>query len=146
MKKIILGVGLLLLFRGNVFSFEAMSGNYYGQGIGLSSATNVNGDWLWYSTGNIIITYLQISSPGVNSNIFFQEVASTVAAGKFRVTSGSTLPYYTGLPTTQYTNGNGIWLGFQVSKSTGSGWTFATTGDKAAKIRVFYDYITPPNR
>jgi hypothetical protein len=164
MRKIAVFIVGLMLFGSSLFAAgndEGVTGNFGLKKIWQSSETASNSDWIWMTTGAIVIGYVQVSSPGLNSSISFQQMGSTNAGMNFRYYSGSTMPAYGGgLPTIFPTTGDGIFLNLidsgtylstprgQVYTSTGSGtplgWSFRTTGDVPAKLRILWDYIDWP--
>src|SRR3990167_7401844 len=126
-------VAAVLFLSGMANAYEGVRGSFQGKSIDYSTAITGNVDWALISTGTnnggMILTYLQISSPGSSSQIYFTESKSTWAHGNYNPDNDvSTFPFAGGLATNQFTNGDGIWLGYMVTKSTGQAFRFKTDG------------------
>ena len=140
-------IGVLGLFFGLVSisnAFQTINGTINGKEIWRSTDIANNASNVFIATGHVAVGYVFISSPGVNSNIFFQAAGSTNAGFAFPTFYGSSVPYNgatQGISTTKENYGDG--MKYIMQRST-FGWTMSTTGDVPARLRILWDYIEAP--
>ena len=148
MKKLSFAVLFAMVAMSKIYGYEGLAGTMNGEKIWRSSDIVTNHVNLFIATGNIMIGHVFISSPGINSNIVFQEANSNTAGFDSPTFFGSSVPFDggksdKGLSTDKNTLGD-RWI-YVMSRSTW-GWAVTTSGATPARLRIFWDYLESPRR
>jgi hypothetical protein len=151
MKKLLVSIFGLFMLCSMVQAMDfgyGVQGEFAGLKKWKSSDTASNDGWVVIATGNIVVGYIQVSSPGINSWITLQQSSATGIPMNLKPNwFGSSVP----------TSANNTGAGFGTTKDimnpliyvmteSTAGWGYKTSGDLPATIRILWDYRYAPKK
>lgn len=138
MKKVFLALAIMVAFAGYVKAgiSEGYAGSFANEKIWYSSYTCSNDVPVRaFSTGTVIIGYVQVLSTGNASTIQFVKSTQT-SAGNYLFYSSAATP----VPIDTFNPNSTMIYVMQVS-STGWGYTTTSANSEPAKLRILWDYF-----
>jgi hypothetical protein len=140
MKRLLIGVGLLIGMSSISHARIGMYGDYDGYGVYETTVMVNNQVNMFIATGNVAIINYFVLSTGTASGLIFQEATSNVISFGSPKFYGSSVPYCgngtASFPTDSYTDGTGRYV---MERST-MGWVVTKFGDSLSKVLIRWGY------
>lgn len=140
MKRLLIGVGLLVGLSGISNARTGMHSDYDGYGVYITTVMVNDQVNMFIATGNVAIVNYTVLSTGIASGLIFQEATSNTIGFGNPTFYGSSVPYNGNGSVSYSTDFYGSGPENYIMEESTRGWVVTKTGAAPAKVLIRYEY------